>query len=177
MLQALEGSIWLYFVIFFGKIFEVSVSTVRIVLINRGERVKGTIVAVFEMMLWLTITGTVLVGFQQDLTRGLVFSLAFAAGNYVGSWTEEKLAFCYSSIQVILPDSDASRDLAALLRANSFAVTVVKGRGKDLDREILFLHAKRKRIPEAVRIINTHLANAVIVINDSRFLHGGFIKK
>ena len=177
MLQVLEGSVWIYFVIFFGKIIEVSISTLRIVLINRGERVKGSFVAVFEMLLWLTITGTVLTGFQKDIFRGLVFSLAFACGNYAGSWVEEKLAFGMASIQVILPDSDASRGLTELLRENDFAVTVIKGKGRDLDREILFLHTKRRRIPRAVELINQKLQGAVIVINDARTVKGGYIKK
>ena len=56
----------IYFVIFFGKILEVTVSTLRSVLINRGERVKGTIIAFFDILLWLIITGTVLHGYQDD---------------------------------------------------------------------------------------------------------------
>jgi len=62
-------SVWLYLFVFFGKILEVAVSTVRIVLINRGERLKGSITGFFEVSLWLIVTGTVLAGFQEDLLR------------------------------------------------------------------------------------------------------------
>jgi hypothetical protein len=41
----------------------------------------------------------------------------------------------------------------------------------------MFLHLKRKRISQAVEIINANLENAVIVVNDSKVIHGGFIKK
>ena len=87
-----ESSIWIYLFIFFGKILEVAVSTVRLVLINRGERVKGSILAFFDILLWVLITGTVLVGFQKDWIRLLIFAAAFAIGNYLGSWIEDKLA-------------------------------------------------------------------------------------
>ena len=98
-----QPSIWVYLFIFFGKIVEVAVSTVRLVLINRGERIKGSITGFFEVTLWLIVTGTVLAGFQNDIWRCLVFALAFSLGNYVGSWIESKLAFglCYK--QVIVP--------------------------------------------------------------------------
>lgn len=172
-----EGSIWIYLFIFFGKIFEVAVSTIRLVLINRGERIKGSIIAVFEMLLWLFITGTVLSGFQQDIVRVFIFALAFAAGNYVGSWMEDKLAFGLCSIQVIVPECSGSQELAGKLRKNNFAVTTIKGKGKDGERDIMFLHLKRKRISQAVEIINANLENAVIVVNDSKVIHGGFIKK
>jgi len=174
----LQGSsIWIYLFIFFGKIFEVAVSTIRLVLINRGERIKGSIIAVFEMLIWLSITGTVLSGFQNDIIRVFIFAIAFSVGNYVGSWMEDKLAFGLCSIQVIVPECSGSQELAVKLRENNFAVTTLKGKGKDGDRDIMFLHLKRKRILQATEIIKSNLENAVIVVNDSKIIHGGFIRK
>jgi uncharacterized protein YebE (UPF0316 family) len=169
--------IWIYVIIFFGKILEVTVSTIRMVLINRGERVKGTIVAFFDSGLWLLITGTVLDGFQEDPMRMIVFALAFAVGNYMGSWFEDKLAFGLSSIQVIVPEGPSSVELADTLRKDNFAVTVVKGTGRNGNRDILMLHLKRKRIAEAVNLVNTMLPGAVVVVNDSKIISGGYISR
>ncbi|MDF2820458.1 MAG: hypothetical protein K0R15_899 [Clostridiales bacterium] len=172
-----EGSIWIYIFIFFGKILEVTVATVRVVLINRGEKEKGSILAFFEILLWLFITGTVLVGFQDDIIRIIVFAVAFALGNYLGSILESKLAFGLCSIQVIVPEGDQSQELVSLLRANDFAVTILKGRGKDGERDLMVLHILRKRVPKAVTIIKSYLNNAVIIVNDVKSLHGGYFKK
>lgn len=172
-----KPSIWLYFFVFFGKIIEVSVSTVRIVLINRGERLKGSIAGFFEISLWLTVTGTVLVGFQQDILRCVVFALAFSLGNYVGSWIESKLAFGLCSIQVIVTKDEEAGCLVNELREKGYAVTLMEGEGKAGRREILLLHLKRKSIPAAVSLIKSRLCNAVITVNDIRTLNGGFIKK
>ena len=46
-----SGSFWVYIVIFFGKVLEVSLCTLRIVLINRGERVKGSLIDVYKRQL------------------------------------------------------------------------------------------------------------------------------
>ena len=175
MLQ--QPSIWLYLFIFFGKIIEVAVATVRLVLINRGERVKGAITAFFEVSLWLLVTGTVLVGFQTDIIRCLVFALAFALGNYVGSWLEGKLAFGLCSIQVIINKDENAEGLVAELREHGFGVTMIEGEGKAGRREILMLHLKRKRIPAAIALVKQRLCNAVITVNDVRVISGGFIKK
>lgn len=169
--------IWIYFIIFFGKILEVTVSTIRMVLINRGERVKGTMVAFFDSVLWLLITGTVLDGFQDDPMRMVVFALAFAVGNYMGSWFEDKLAFGLSSVQVIVPEGPQSVELADSLRKDNFAVTVIKGTGRNGNRDILMLHLKRKRIAEAVTLVNTMLPGAVVVVNDSKIISGGYISR
>ena len=177
-MEFLQGSnIWIYLFIFFGKILEVAVSTIRLVLINRGERIRGSFIAILEMLLWLFITGTVLTGFQKDIFKVIIFALAFAVGNYVGSWMEDKLAFGLCSIQVIVPECSGSLELECKLRKNSFAVTTVKGKGKDGERDIMFLHIKRKRILQAVDIIKSNLENAVIIVNDSKIIHGGFLRK
>ena len=174
-----QPSVWVYLLIFFGKILEVTIATLRMVLINRGERVKGSIVAFFEISLWLFITGTVLSGFteQLDIIRLLVFGAAFSLGNYFGSWLEGKLAFGLSSIQVIVPCDGACSTLVDELRDSGFAVTVLEGQGKDGAREVLILHLKRKRIPAAIAIVKTRLDNAMITVNDVRVANGGFIKK
>jgi len=172
-----ESSVWVYLFIFVGKIVEVAVSTVRMVLINRGERVKGALIAIVEILLWLFITGTVLTGFQDDPWRVIAFASAFAVGNYLGSWMEDKLAFGLSSVQVIAPVDETSEKLVGVLRENDFAVTTLRGRGMTGQRELMLLHIKRKRIPEAVAIIRHFMDDAVIVVNDSKVVYGGFIRK
>lgn len=177
-MEFLSGnSIWLYLFIFFGKILEVAISTVRIVLINRGEKVIGSIIAVFDISLWLLVTGTVLVGFQEDIVKCIVFVAAFALGNYVGSWMEGKLAFGLCSIQVTVNEDEKSQELIDLLRSNDLAVTEIKGKGKDGDRDLLIIHIKRKRVPEAVELIRRNLESALIVVNDTKAIRGGYIKK
>jgi len=171
-----DKSIWMYSFIFFGKIIEVSVSTVRMVLINRGERTKGSIIAFFEICLWLMITGTVLAGFTEDFIKVIVFCLAFAIGNYIGSWIEGKIALGLSTIQVITSEED-SECIAEALRKNNLAVTVMDGQGKDGKRRILMVYLKRKRIAATVKLINIISDKCVITMSDVRIIRGGFIKK
>jgi uncharacterized protein YebE (UPF0316 family) len=120
----LGNGIWVYVAIFIGKIIEVSISTLRMVLINRGEKIKGSIIA--------------FVG--NNILKIVVFALAFALGNYFGSWLESKIAFGISSIQVIMNDSELVSILLTALRSNSFAVTVINGQGKDGIRKLLVNH-------------------------------------
>ena len=177
MTAIFDNSILLYFLIFFGKLLEVSVSTIRIVLISRGDRIRGAIIAIFESALWLLIAGVVLIGFQDDPLRCLMFVAAFALGTYLGSLIEEKLAFGLCSIQVIVANELIAKELMCKLREEGYAVTHLRGNGKDGSRELLILHLKRRCIPHAVDQINSSLDNAMITINDTKIIRGGFIKK
>ena len=135
-----------------------------------------------EVSLWLLITGTVLVGFQEDIWRSVVFVVACAIGSYVGSLMEGKLAFGLCSIQVIVAQDNMAHENAAMnlaenLRDHNYAVTVMEGHGKKGKRDILVLHLKRKRIHKAISIIKSKLTDAVITVNDVKLIDGGYIPR
>ena len=173
-----EGvSIWVCLFIFFGKVIEVSIATLRIVLINRGERVKGAVIAFFEVMLWLIIVGSVLGDIKSAPIKMLVYALAFAVGNFTGSWIEERLAFGLCSIQTVVMDADISGAISDALRANGFGVTELEVQGRDGDsRYMLMQVVKRRAINEATDIIQGIYPNAVITISDVKSLKGGYIR-
>lgn len=170
-------SVFVYCFIFFGKILEVAVGTSRMVLIMKGERMKGSTLAFFEIVLWLTITGTVVIGLRDDPLKVLVFAVAYAVGNYLGSWLEDRLAFGLSTIEVIAPAGACVNDMLQTLRSNNFAVTAVDGEGKDGKRKLLLMHLKRKRLPEAVKLINGIRADCFITVTDVKVVRGGYFMK
>ena len=175
LLNFLNGdSIWIYVFIFFGKILEVSIATIRIVLISRGERVVGSIFAIVEVTLWLVVTGTVLTGFQNDFIKVIVFVAAFAIGNFIGSWLEEKLALGLSNIQVIVPDKECERTLRDVLRSKGFGVSTMKVNGMEDVRYMLLMILKRKSVKEAIRLVDMTCPDALVTIGDVE-AKGGYI--
>ena len=175
LMDFLNGdSIWIYVFIFVGKIIEVSVATLRIVLISRGERTIGSVVAIVEITIWLVITGTVLTGFQHDLMKVVVFVAAFAIGNFIGSWFEEKLALGLSQIQIIVHNKDDERKLKNILRENGFGVTTMEVRGMDDIRYMLLAIMKRKLVKDALAFIDETCSEALVTIGDVE-AKGGYI--
>lgn len=93
---------WIYFAIFFAKLIEVPLATVRIVLINRGEKLKGSLIGFVEVLIWIVVVGNVLDSLSEDPIKALVYCLAFACGNYLGSIVEDKLAIGTACIQAVV---------------------------------------------------------------------------
>ena len=175
LLNFLNGdSIWIYVFIFCGKIIEVSIATLRIVLISRGERTVGSLVAVVEVTLWLVITGTVLTGFQSDLIKVAVFVAAFAIGNFIGSWLEEKLALGLSEIQIVVHDKENENRLMGALREKGFGVTTMEVHGMEDTRFLLLLILKRNLVKETLALVDEICPNAFVTIGDVE-AKGGYI--
>lgn len=175
-LQSLNGPP-LYIIIFCAKIVEVTIMTLRVVYINKGEKLIGAILAFFEVFIWLIVVNTVLTNITEDPMKILVYCTAFALGNYIGVIIENKLAVGLSSLQAIVPDEDGEK-IADILRQNNFGVTIIEGKGiEDIRKDVLIVMLKRKRIKEAIKIINSQIPDALITINDVKNLRGGYIKK
>ncbi|WP_094762814.1 DUF2179 domain-containing protein [Dethiosulfatibacter aminovorans] len=171
-----SSSLLSYFLIFFAKIFEVSISTIRIMFVSRGDKMKASFIAFFEILLWIVVVSSVLKGLSEDPIKAIIYSAAFTIGNYIGITLEEKMAVGLTTIQAITKEGEG-REAAQLLRDNNFGVTVIKGEGRECTREILLIHLKRKRTQEAVDLLNSQLDNAVISINAVKIIRGGYIRK
>lgn len=171
-----SSSLLSYFLIFFAKIFEVSISTLRIMFVSKGEKVKASFIAFFEILIWIIVVSSVLQGLSDDPIKAVIYSAAFTIGNYIGITLEGKMAIGLTSIQVITKEGTGN-ETALLLREHNFGVTIIKGEGRECTREILLIHLKRKRTQEAVDLINSQLDKAVIIINEVKTIRGGYLKK
>ncbi|MEL7601745.1 MAG: DUF5698 domain-containing protein [Bacillota bacterium] len=170
-------SVWVYLFIFFGKLLEVTTSTLRLVLINRGIRAVGSMIAVLEITLWLIITSTVLSGFQSDPLKIVVYALAFGLGNFMGSWLDEKLAFGLSSIQVVVPDEGSAHTLCDALRGKGYGITSLDVRGMDDQKHYMMLMMiRRKFLNEALDLIAKTSEKAVITVSDVKVQKGGYMR-
>ncbi len=174
---ALGKTIWVYLFIFFGKILEVTFGTLRIVLINRGERTIGAIIAFIEITLWLVIASSVLVGFRDDFIKGIVYALAFSLGNYFGSRLDELLAFGLSAVQVVLPDPQSANSILGSLREKGFGITSLDVHGRETDHCLLLMNIQRKRLPELLAWLETNCKGAVITVTDIKTQRGSYLKK
>jgi uncharacterized protein YebE (UPF0316 family) len=167
------SGILLYVVILVVKIFEVSLATLRIVLITKDERVKGAFIGFFEVIIWVIVVSTVLTNITEDPFKVVVYAFGFAIGNFVGSKLENMFAIGDANIEVITHKLDGKK-MAKHLRANGLAVTSVNAYGMNDKREILFMHVPRKRIKRTVELVRDFQQDVVITVHDIKPIYGGY---
>lgn len=162
-----------YILIFFAKIIEVALMTVRTVLITRGEKLYGSIIGFVEVSIWLYVISKVLIGIDKDPLKMLVYAFGFACGNYIGCILEDKLAIGVLTINAITSQKDGE-ELAQLLRDEKVGVTIVNAEGLIEDKKMLILHVKRKRKKEILKLIQNSDIKAVISVADTKTVYGGY---
>ena len=164
MQAILDQPVLLALVVFLARVTDVSLGTVRTVLLFRGRRVLAPIIGFFEVLIWISAAATVL----QHLDHwylAVAFAGGFAVGNYVGLWLEAKLAIGHQLVRTI--SFEPAIDLAARLREHGHEVVEVPGVASD-ERpvEVLLLVERRRRLPQLLSRIEATDPTAVTTISD-----------
>jgi len=169
-------SVLTYLVIFLAKMAEVTMATLRNVLINRGIKLIGALIGFFEILIWVIVVSNVLSSLTDDPFKVVIYCLAFACGNYFGVALEGKIAIGIACLQVMVPEG-SKEELSTLMYAHGFGVTFIQAEGAERTIDILVMYLKRKKVPEAIALIRDNCPDALITVNDVRHLRNGFIKK
>ncbi len=163
----------IYILIFFAKIIEVALMTVRTVLLTKGHKLFASVIGFVEVVIWILAVSTILGSITDDPLKIVVYAGGFSVGCYLGSWLEEKLALGLVTIQVIVEFTEAKR-LAGILRDTGIGVTVVEGEGKLKKRGIVMVHARRKFQSRMLQIMEEHSIQGMISTTETKVIHGGY---
>lgn len=151
--------------IFFSRIVDVTLDTLRIVFISRGNKTIAPVLGFFMILIWL-IAITRIMENLDNITTYIAYAAGFAVGNYVGLTVEERLAMGTQIIRVITGQN--APELIKSLREQGFGVTALDAEGKNGPVHVLFLIVKRQVVKDIITIINQHNPKAFYSIEDVR---------
>jgi len=157
-----------------SKTIEVSIGTLRLILISKGYRREGTILSFIEILLWTFVASRVIMGIAEAPIKGIVYSIGFSIGVYLGSRIEGRIAMGRILLQAIVAKENAAA-LIDGLRGKGYAVTTMEAKGRDSEKQVLMIFANRKGMNEITAGIQKLDKTAMIITNDVSTLHGGTI--
>jgi len=153
--------------IFFARIADVSIGTLRIMFISKGLKYLAPFVGFFEILIWLIAIGQIF----QNLTNPIYYisyAAGFAAGTFVGIVIENKLSIGTELVRIIT-QKEAPKLVESLEKAG-YIVTHddVSGRGGKV--KIIYVVIDRHDAPSVVNIIKKYNPKAFYSIEDVKFV-------
>jgi uncharacterized protein YebE (UPF0316 family) len=153
-------------VIFFGRIVDVTLGTLRIIFVSKGERTKAPLVGFFEVFIWIVIISQI-ISRANNLISYLAYAGGYAAGNYVGIWVENKIAFGFQ-IYRIYATKNRGASLIKLLNADGFGSTLIRGEGAVSEVDIIETVVSRKAVPRIQEILREFDPEVFYYVEDIR---------
>ncbi len=140
---------WVPLFIFFARVTDVSIGTVRLICVTRGRRLAAIALGFFEVLIWILAVSRVL----TDLDRGLnilAYAGGFATGNALGMWIEQKIAMGMQMVTFL--SRGRAHAVAERLRFANFVVTSLEGSGRDGPVALCMAIVPRRRTFELIEM-------------------------
>lgn len=146
-----------------ARTVDVTLGTMRIILLSRGQRLVAPVLGFFEVLIWLMAMSQIM----QNLTNFmnyLAYASGFALGNYLGLIINEQLAMGHAMVRIIT--SEATDEVMRRLNAANFGITAVGARGASGQVQALFVVAKKKDLQRLIALLKTLLPRAFVTIEE-----------
>ncbi|NYT17868.1 MAG: DUF2179 domain-containing protein [Methanomicrobiales archaeon] len=156
--------------IFFFRICDVSLGTLRVIFIARGLKYIAPVIGFFEVIIWLIAIGQVMNNIS-NVASYIAYGGGFAAGTFIGMKVEERLRLGTVVVRVISPEDVTP--LVSYLRQRSFGVTIADGVGSKGKVKIILSVVKRQDLDEVISAIRDYLPKAFYSVEDIKSVADG----
>jgi len=152
--------------IFFARILDVSVGTLRLILMGRGYKKVAPLLGFIEIFIWVIAISKIMENLNNWVNY-IFYAGGFSAGTYIGMYIEEKLAIGKVMVRIIT--RRGAEPLIKTIRKNGFGVTYVEARGSQEDVHVIFTTCKRKRLNKLLALVHDYNPKAFYTIEDIRY--------
>ncbi|TVR64470.1 MAG: DUF2179 domain-containing protein [Gemmatimonadales bacterium] len=163
---------WGPILIFGLRIVDVTLATMRMLLVMRNQRTIVPFIGFFEAAIWVLAIGTAIQNLHS-VWHILGYAGGFASGTLVGLWLEGKLAMGLASVRII--SRNAGEAVADALRHEGFGVTEFSGYGREGRVELLLTLVKRRQINRVIATVEAEDHDAFISVEEPRTIRRGWL--
>ena len=154
--------------IFCARVTDVSIGTIRIILVAKGYKKLAPLTGFFETLIWIVAISNIIQNIDNWACY-IGYAAGFATGNYVGMLIEEKLALGHELIRIITASNYSA--LVSKLYDNGFSATVTNAEDHNGPVGILYIITTRRKAKDVVAIANEQDPAATFTIEAIRHVN------
>jgi uncharacterized protein YebE (UPF0316 family) len=155
------------------RICDVSIGTMRTLLVVQGRKYRAALTGFVEVMIWILAIRFIM-QHLDNIINLFGYATGFAIGNIVGITIEQKIGLGHIQLNVI--SRNHSQEIVDLLRKNEFGVTVLLGEGGAGNVALIMVITQRKLQRQVIKLVESIDSNAFITIQGS-IPYRGFIQR
>ena len=145
-----------------AKIVEISIQSLKTVMMVKGQRAKAAMLGFIECMIWGLVISTLVPTLGNNIALLVFYCGGYALGLFIGSTIENKIAIGTSNLELIANDKSTEL-ITTYLKENNRGYTVFEGHGSIDKMNMIFIVLSRKETPKVLKEIRKCCDNKVFV--------------
>ncbi len=160
--------------IFFARIFDVSLSTVRTIFVIKNKSIYATIIAFIEVIIWFMVAKEALIDAPDSIIIPIAYSAGYATGTLIGSFIADRFIDGYLNVQVI--SSKITLKNLEKIKNKGYAITNIQLKSENSKKKMFFIETKKTRYNDLIKLIKKFDNNSFIIVNETKHIENGFFK-
>ncbi|HBR95656.1 MAG TPA: hypothetical protein DEA90_15970 [Opitutae bacterium] len=151
--------------VFLARLVDVSLATLRHILIFRGMKRVVPFFAFIEILVW-TLAITQVMENLSNVAALFAWALGFSAGTYLGMLIEERLALGHQLVRVIHQKMPV--DFVKSLNEKGYGITSLGAHGAFGQVDVSLIVSPRKRLGQLLKMLNAMAPQPFYTVEDVR---------
>ena len=160
------------FIVCAAKIIEISIQSLKTCMMVKGQRLKAAALGFLECTIWGLVISTIISTLGDNLFLLFFYCIGYAAGLFLGSTIEGKIALGTSSLELIANDENTAKT-TEYLKAHNKGFTVFEGHGSIDKMNMILIILPRKEVKKALKEIRALCDNKVFVVTSEISKYAG----
>lgn len=158
--------------IFVLRVIGVALSTVRVLVMMRGQKLLSMVMGFFEVLVYVIAIGQV-VNNLENVWNILGYCLGFSAGTLIGMWLDERFIRGFASVRIV--SRYKAQRLGESIREAGYGATVAWGSGQRGSVGIVTATVLRQEVPAVCRVADEVDPEAFVTVEEARAVRRGYM--
>lgn len=161
--------------IFFVRIMDVSLGTIRTIFTIKGKNFVASFIGFIEIFVWFVIVQEALNTDSTSIFVAISYALGFATGTYIGGFLSERFIQGNFGVQVIT----SNHKMLSFLKKEGFGITAIDIMSEDESRKkyMLLIEINKTKFEHLRKLIKKYDPNAFVIVNETKEVYNGYFSK
>jgi uncharacterized protein YebE (UPF0316 family) len=162
---------WIIFpvMIILARMCDVSLGTLRIILVGKGHKNVAPFIGYVEVLIWIFVVSQIIQNLDK-VQYYIAFALGHACGTFMGIKIENKLSLGQVIVRVITNHDFA--ELTNSLKEHNLNFTTMDAEGKFGPVKVVLIIAQRHLLKDTIKVIEAQNQNFFYSIEDVKYVKG-----
>ena len=155
------------FKIFFARILDVSLNTIRTTFVLRGKTSIVAIIAFFEITIWFLVARTAL-NTELNVFIVLSYSGGYTMGTIIGTIVTDK--FIKKNVEIMVVSSKIKN--IEFIKDDGYGVSIIN---KSKNQLVFLVTTSKKKLDDLIGVVKKKDSKAFITIKETRNIINGYM--